>query len=168
MGEAPPAPARPAPWSDRSYLAVGLVLVGLALYQQHGDRLPVPGAFGKAGKLSGLVTFNQFLLLAAVVTAFWMVFGVAGRFAFSTASFVGLGAYGSHYMTRESLLPVVAGALLATAFGVGLALAFALLLRRAQHFYFAVATLGLAQVLLLVFGRWERLTGRSSGEISGA
>jgi branched-chain amino acid transport system permease protein len=162
------ATARPAPWSDRSYLAVGLVLVGLALYQQHAGRLGVPGAFGKADRLSGLVTFNEFLLLAAVVTAFWMVFGVAGRFAFSTASFVGLGAYGSHYLTRESLLPVVSGALLATAFGTVLALGFALLVRRAQHFYFAVATLGLAEVLLLVFGRWERLTGRSSGEISGA
>lgn len=162
------AQVRPAAWRDRSYLAVGLVLVALALYQQHGDRLPVPGAFGNVGKLSGLVTFNQWLLLAAAVTSFWMVFGVAGRFAFSTASFVGLGAYVSHYLTRDSDLPVLAGALVATAVGAAVALAFVLLLRRAQHFYFAVATLGLAEVLLLVFGRWERLTGRSSGEISGA
>jgi branched-chain amino acid transport system permease protein len=159
---------RPAPWGQRSYVTVALVLVALLLFQQHGIRLGVPGALGNVGKLSGLVTFNHWLFLAAVVTTFWMVFGVSGRFAFSTASFVGLGAYGSHYLTRDSELPVVVGVLGATAVGTVLALLFVLLLRRAQHFYFAVATLGLAQVLLLVFAQSEWLTGRSSGEISGA
>lgn len=158
---------RPAPWGDRSYVAVGAVLVAVGLYLAQGHHLPVPGAFGEVDKLSGLVHFNEWLLLAAVVTSFWFVFGIAGRFAFCTASFVGLGAYVSHYATRGTEAPVLVGLLASTAVALVLALAFALLVRRAHHFYFAVATLGLAEVLLLVFRRWERLTGRSSGELSG-
>ena len=49
-----------------------------------------------------------------------------------------------------------------------LGFAFAVLLRNAQHFYFAVGTLGLAEVLLIVFQRWILLTGRSSAEILSA
>lgn len=158
---------RPPAWADRSYVAVAMVLVALALFLTQGHRLPVPGAFGEVDKPAGLVNHNEWLFLAAVVTTFWFVFGVAGRFAFSTASFVGLGAYVSHYATRGTDAPVVVG--LAAAAGVAfvIAFAFAVLLRRAHHFYFAVATLGLAEVLLLVFRRWERLSGRSSGEITG-
>lgn len=163
----PPGSERPAVWGERSYLVVGLVLVALALYVTNGDRLPVPGAFGEVGKPSGLVTYNEWLFLAAVVTSFWFVFGVAGRFAFSTASFVGLGAYCSHYLTRGTDAPTLLGVAGAAGIAFVLALAFALLLRRAHHFYFAVATLGLAEVLLLVFRRFERLTGRSSGELLG-
>lgn len=159
---------KPPPWDGRPYLTVALVLLAIALYFTYGHHLPVPGVFGEVDKRSAQTVFNEWLLLGAVVTGFHLVFGVAGRFAFSTASFVGLGAYTSHYVTRTSELNWTAG--LAAALGVSLVLglAFAVFVRKAQHFYFAVATLGLAEVLLLVFARWERLTGRSSAEIAGA
>ena len=161
------ADLRPPAYGDRSYVAVGAVLVALGLYLTQGHHLPVPGTFGEVDKPAGLVNFNEWVFLAAVVTTFWMVFGVAGRFAFSTASFVGLGAYVSHYATRGSEAPVLVGVLAAVGVALVLALLFAVLLRKAHHFYFAVATLGLAEVLLLVFRRWDRLTGRSSGELTG-
>jgi branched-chain amino acid transport system permease protein len=161
------AAARPPAWSERQYLTIALVLLAVAAYFQFGKGLPVPGTFGEVDKLSGQVVFNEWIHLAAIVTGFYLVFGLAGRFAFSTASFVGLGAYVSHYVTRTSGLSwfvgLAAGMAVAAAVGFG----FAVLLRRAQHFYFAVATLGLAEIILLVLRRWERLTGRSSGEISG-
>lgn len=163
-----PAPARPPAYQRHQYLAIALVVLGIVLYYRHGAALGLPGDFGAVDKLSGVVVFNEWIWLAAVVTGFHLVFGVAGRFAFSTAAFVGVGAYTSHYVTRTSGVHWAVG--LAAAVGVALviALAFAVLVRRAQHFYFAVATLGLAEVLTLVMRRWERLTGRSSGEITGA
>lgn len=172
-GSDPAAPAarraaRPPAWSGHQYLSVALVLAAIALYFQFGAGLGVPGAFGSVDKLSGTVVFNEWIWLAAVVTGFHLVFGVAGRFAFSTAAFVGVGAYTSHYVTRGGTLGWAVGFAAAVAVAVVLGGAFALLLRRAQHFYFAVATLGLAEVLVLVMRRWELLTGRSSGEIAGA
>lgn len=159
---------RPPAWQRRPFLATGIVLAGLAAYFSFGHVLPVPGVFGEVDHRSAQTVFNEWILLAGVVTSFHLVFGVAGRFAFSMAAFMGLGAYASHAVTRDSGLHWSAGLAVALATAWVLALAFALAVRRAQHFYFAVATLGLAEVLLLVFGRWQLLTGRSSGEITGA
>lgn len=157
----------PPPWEGHPYLAVAVVLVALFAYSRYGQHLPVPGAFGRIDKRSGQAVFNEWILLASVVTSFYFVFGIAGRFAFSMASFMGLGAYVSHYVTRGSDLNPFVGLVAAAGVAAIVAFGFALVLRRAQHFYFAVATLGLAEVMLLVFRRFERLTGRSSGDITG-
>ena len=94
------------------------------------------------------------------------MFGIAGRFAFSTASFVGLGAYVSHYATSSGNNWMI-GFAAACATAALVAVGFAVLVRRAHHFYFAVATLGLSELLLLVFRRYQRFTGRPVGEITG-
>lgn len=158
---------RPPAWEGRQYLTIAAVLLIIALYFTYGHHLPVPGVFGDVDKRSAQTIFNEWILLAAVVSSFHLVFGVAGRFAFSTASFVGLGAFTSHYVTRTSELNWSVGLFVSMAVALVIGLGFALFVRRAQHFYFAVATLGLAEVLLLVFTRCERLTGRSSAEITG-
>lgn len=160
--------ARPPAFAQRQYLAVGLVLVAIAAYFHYGDALPVPGTFGDVGKLSGQAVYVEWLWMAGIVTSFYFVFGVAGRFAFSTASFVGLGAFVSHAVTRESGWNWTVGLVVACAGAAALAVVFAFLLRNAQHFYFAVGTLGLAEVLLIVFQRWRLLTGNSSAEILSA
>lgn len=167
--KAPPRTSRqpPPPWTERQYVTIAAVTALIAAYFTFGHHLPVPGVFGDVDKLSGQTVFNEWILLGAVVTGFHLVFGVAGRFAFSTAAFVGLGAFTSHYVTRTSELNWTVGLLAAVVVSSVLSLAFAMLVRKAQHFYFAVATLGLAEVLLLVFTRWTRLTGRSSAEITG-
>lgn len=158
---------RPPTYGERTHLTIALVLLAMALYFHHGHNLPVPGVFGEVDRRSAQVLYNEWTFLAAVVTGFYFVFGLAGRFAFSTAAFVGLGAYVSHYVTRTSDLNWTAGFVAAclTAFVIGLV--FSLALRRSEHFYFAVGTLGLGEVMLLVFRRWDRLTGRSSAEITG-
>lgn len=155
---------RPASYDARQFLTIAIVLGLLAAYFNWGEHLPVPGAFGSVDKRSGQVTFNSWMYLATITTGFYLVFGIAGRFAFSTASFVALGAYVSHYSTSSGnnwFVGFVAATLLAAVLG----LAFATLVRNAHHFYFAVATLGLAEILLLVFTRWQRLVGRPGGEI---
>lgn len=166
VGSDAPAKASPPVYDRRQFLVIVVVLAAITAYFNWGHYLPVPGAFGEVDKRSAQVTFNEWMWLSVVVTGFYLVFGVAGRFAFSTASFVGLGAYASHYATSSgnNWLVGLAVALVAAAV---LGFVFAFLVRNAHHFYFAVATLGLAELLLLVFRRWDVLTGRPGGEIRG-
>lgn len=159
---------RPQVWRQRQYLTIFVVLALIAVYFQFGAHLPVPGAFGKVDLASGQTHFNEWLLLSAVTTSFYLVFGIGGRFAFSMAAFYGLGAYVSHWVTRTSRHNFLIGTAVAVCIAAVIALGFAVLVRRAHHFYFAVATLGLAEVFLLLFQRVHRLTGKSSAEISGS
>ena len=158
---------RPPAYGEHTFITIAVVLLGLALFFKFGHNLPGPGVFGETDRRSAQVIYNEWIFLAAVVTGFYFVFGLAGRFAFSTAAFVGLGAYVSHYVTRTSGHNWAVGlaAACAAAFVIGLLLSVAL--RKSEHFYFAVGTLGVGEVLLLVFRRMERLTGRTSAEISG-
>ena len=159
-------PLVPEIYRQRHWLTTALVLLGMALYFHYGHLLPVPGRFGEVDKRSGQTLYNEWLWLSAIVIGFFLVFGIAGRFAFSTASFVGLGAYVSHYATSSGNNWTV-GLIAAMVTGFVVASVFAVLVRKAHHFYFAVATLGLAELLLLVFRRTERFTGRPGGEITG-
>lgn len=159
---------RPPVWRQHHYLAIVAVLAVIALYFQFGGHLPVPGMFGKVDRASGQTHFNEWLLLGGVTTSFYLVFGIGGRFAFSMAAFYGLGAYVSHWATRTSRHNFLVGTATAVVIAAVISLAFAVLVRRAHHFYFAVATLGLSEVFLLLFQRLTRLTGKSSAEISGS
>ena len=157
---------RPPIYRHRDALVIPIVLAVLGLYFNHGGRLPVPGAFGKVDVGSGQATFNQWIWTAAIAVSFYFVFGLAGRFAFSTAAIVGVGAYVSAYVTRSgnnAVVGIVAAALVCGVLGY----VFAVLMRQANHFYFAVATLGLSEILLVILTRWHRLSGSTTGEISG-
>lgn len=158
---------RPPSHRQHHYLAIAVVVGAMIVYFQFGAGL-IPGMFGKVDKASGQTHFNEWLLLSAVTTAFYLVFGIGGRFAFSMAAFYGLGAYVSHYATRTSRHNFIVGTVVAVLVAALIAAAFAVLVRKAHHFYFAVATLGLSEVLLLLFQRVQRLTGKSSAEISGS
>jgi branched-chain amino acid transport system permease protein len=100
---------------------------------------------------------------ALMAIGYQFVFGYAGALALSQATFFGLGAY--------------ATALLATKFGAGFAITFpasigiavllasaiALPLLRLSSHYFALATLGVAQVVALLATEWVSLTGGANG-----
>src|SRR5687768_5279429 len=92
---------RPPIYRHRDALLIPAVLAATGLFFSHGGRLPVPGAFGKVDVGSGQATFNQWIWTAAIAVSFYFVFGLAGRFAFSTAAIVGVGAYVSAYATRS-------------------------------------------------------------------
>lgn len=154
----PPSPRRYGPPVFRGvgpYLRLAVFFSGLALWRQ----------FGVMSRAEENL-LNLWLYHALIVVGFWFVFGVAGQFAFSQAAFVGLGAYLSSWATRGGhdfwVGFLVAGA------GAGiLAASFLLLVRRTSHFAFAITTLGLSEILLLVFRRSVAFTGRVGGEIFG-
>jgi branched-chain amino acid transport system permease protein len=136
------------------YVRLAAFLAAAALYR--GVRI---------SGLAGENTYNLWLFYATVVVGFWFVFGLAGQFAFSQAAFAGLGGYSYNWASRHHTFWV--GLLFAVVASGALAALFALLVRRAAHFYFAIATLGLGEILHLVFTKWDAFTGGLGGEAIG-
>jgi branched-chain amino acid transport system permease protein len=102
---------------------------------------------------------NLWLLYAVVALGFYLVFGIAGRFAFSQTFMMALGGYVSawasthHAMWLAFLLSLLASAVIG--------LVFALILIRANEFYFGIATLAIAGIGTIVFQNWDSFTGPS-------
>lgn len=149
------ADVRPPPFRGHPYVGIAAFLAAVALY----DAFIVEG-------VSGQNLVNLWLYYAVVTAGFYVVFSIAGEFAFSQAAFVGVGAYVSAWVTREGHNPWL-GVVCAAIAGAAIAAAFALLLRRAGQFYFAIATLALGEIALLVFRTWDSFTGAIGGELVG-
>lgn len=106
---------------------------------------------------------NLWLLYSVIAVGFYFIFAVAGQFALSQAFMAMLGGFVSAVVSEDTsfIVGVVAGM---AAAGVVSAL-FALLMRRVNDFYFAIATLGLAQVGTLVIRNWDALGGQDGTRI---
>jgi branched-chain amino acid transport system permease protein len=138
------------------YVTIALVIGAITLYRNT--------------RTSGFAQenlFNDWLIYAIVVLGFYFVFGVAGQFAFSQAAVFGLGGYASAWATRNPDNSMLLGVLAAAAIVGVVALAFALLMQRAEHFYFAVGTLGLQSIIVLVVTKWQSFTHGAGGEVVG-
>ena len=108
--------------------------------------------------------FNDWLTYALVVLGFYFVFGLAGQFAFSQAAIFGLGAYASAWATHNPDNPLVFGPIFAVIVCLSVAMAFALIMQRTEHFYFAVGTLGLQNIIILIVSKWDDFTHGSGGQ----
>jgi branched-chain amino acid transport system permease protein len=114
--------------------------------------------------------YNTWLFNALLVTGFYFVFGLSGQFAFSQAAFAGVGGYASAWAVREEAfgtdiawVGVVFGGFVTGVLAAG----FVLFVRRASHFYFAIATLGLSAIVLDVLHRWTEFTGAVGDATTG-
>jgi len=110
-----------------------------------------------------LVQFGINALLLAVLAQGWNIIGgYAGYASFGNSVFYGLGSYGVAIAMVQWRLPFSVGML----FGVGLAVAFALLLGlpvlRLRGHYFAIATLALSQVMTAIVSNVS-LAGQNIG-----
>ena len=128
--------------------------------------LGVVGLVGWALTISSAYQMRLFTIVgiyALLALGYQFIFGHAGALALTQGSFFGVGAYatgilGSRYglgaettLLLSIILPVLLAALVA-----------APVLRLDSH-YFALATLGIGQVLLLIAIGWQDLTGGSNG-----
>lgn len=119
----------------------------------------------QVGSLSGMRDVNLWLVYSLTAVGFYWVFGLAGRFAFCHTFMMALGAFTSAFIARQGVSPwlgilaaLVVTAVTATLIGAAC--------HRASDFYFAIATLAVAQVGAIVFVRFEGFTG-PSGVVSG-
>lgn len=143
---------RPPAYRGRQVPAVLAVIAVLAVL---GSQLDSPYLLGILG---------TWLLFSLIGVGFYLVFGVGGEFAFSHGAFVGIGAYVSAWATQSAPFPV--GLAAATLVGAAVAAVLMLLLRRAEEFSFAIATLAFGFIAVVVFREWEAFTG-PAGEVSG-
>jgi branched-chain amino acid transport system permease protein len=87
------------------------------------------------------------LCLALFASAFNLLLGYAGLLSFGHAAFLGAAAYAAGYVTREWGLPTEAGLLAGVVVGASLGLVFGALAIRRSGIYFAMITLGFAQLV---------------------
>jgi branched-chain amino acid transport system permease protein len=135
------------------------------------DRI-VLGGFGLAALSAWPILFSSpyelriFTLagvFALMVLGYQFIFGHAGALALSQGAFFGLGAYAT------ALLAVNIGFSFPITFAASIALAVATaaliaipVLRLSSH-YFALATLGIGQIIALIAVEWVSLTGGANG-----
>jgi branched-chain amino acid transport system permease protein len=103
---------------------------------------------------------NLWLVYAMAGLGFYWIFGLGGRFAFCQTFMMALGSYMSAWVTRELgegwfLLGLVA----AMAAGAVMAGVIGLITARAQEFYFAIATLAVTEIGLVVFQKGNSFFG---------
>ncbi len=132
------------------WVVMSLMLVGIALLPQL-----VPAY---------RIIFLLFAFMNVTLAASWnLISGFTGYVSFGHVAFFGLGAYAGALLITEAGVPwplaALAGGVLASAF----ALLLGVVLLRLKGPYFAIATLGLAEVLRVLAAAWVPVTGGGAG-----
>jgi branched-chain amino acid transport system permease protein len=100
---------------------------------------------------------------ALMVLGYQLVFGHAGALSLAQGAFFGLGAYATGILGASLGLPFPATFAAAMALPALIAALVALPVLRLESHYFALATLGLAQLALILAVNWQDLTGGANG-----
>ncbi|MDI2127316.1 branched-chain amino acid ABC transporter permease [Yinghuangia seranimata] len=145
---------RPPAYRRHQYLAVAVFVAVTAL--------TAPRVVTSA---EGSNLLDLWLAYSIAGVGFYWIFGLGGRFAFCQTTMMAVGAYSSAYATghgrafwQSTLIGAAAAAIAAAVIGLALA--------RAQHFAFAIGTLAVSQVGVVVFSRTSDFTG-VNGQVTG-
>lgn len=136
-------------------------------------RPSVQMALGAAGALAmatvpwwGSAVLIQYginaLILATLAQSWNIIGGYTGYPSFGNSVFYGLGAYGTAIAMAHFHLPFAAGLALGAALAVSFALVLGLPVLRLRGHYFAIATLGLAEVMTAIVSNLG-IAGRNVG-----
>ncbi len=97
------------------------------------------------------------------VIGYQLVFGHLGALSLAQGAFFGLGAYTTSLLALNAGLPFPLTLAASVAVPTLLAAVIALPVLRLESHYFALATLGIAQVILVVAVNWTAVTGGANG-----
>jgi len=100
---------------------------------------------------------------ALMALGYQFIFGHAGQLALTQATFFGLGAYTTGILSQRLGWDGAATLALSILVPGAVALLAAMPLVRLKSHYFALATLAVAQTVLLIVVQWRDLTGGSNG-----
>ena len=150
-GAAPPGgpESSRAAWAKRlaPLLAVPVLLLAPALF---GDYRML---------LANLMLANVMVVLGLVVLLGW-----SGQFGFTSAAFMGVGAYsGARLASLHSGLPLEGALLLGLLCGTAVGLAFGLLAVRVRRYYLAIVTIAFMYLLQLLAREGGEYTGGVDG-----
>ena len=124
----------------------------------------VPPLVGNDSFIGAATTFAMF---SAINIIWMMTIGTAGIFSLATLAVVGVGAYGASYMSVYWGFPWWAMWLVGPIFGVAFGAAVALPAMRLEGFYYALLTVGVAE-LCRVWVVQSRTLGAASNGLYGA
>lgn len=102
------------------------------------------------------------LLLAALAQGWNIIGGYTGYASFGNSVFYGLGSYGTAVAMLRWNLPFGVGLVIGTVIAVVFAALFGRAILRLRGHYFAICTLGLAEVMTAIVSNLE-ITGRNAG-----
>jgi branched-chain amino acid transport system permease protein len=110
-----------------------------------------------AGDDANMHVINTWLIYTIAGAGFYLMFVLAGRFAFCQTFMMTTGGYTTAYLSRShSFWPSLLGGVGAV---VVISAVFALVCARTESFLFAVATLALGQIGAAVYVHWNDFTG---------
>jgi branched-chain amino acid transport system permease protein len=102
-------------------------------------------------------------IYALLALGYGFIFGQAGALSLAQGTFMGVGAYVSGILAVRYGIPFDAALPASIGLPVLLALLVAIPVLRLQTHYFALATLLIGQIVLLVATQWESMTGGANG-----
>jgi branched-chain amino acid transport system permease protein len=102
-------------------------------------------------------------IYALVAIGYGFIFGHAGALSLAQGTFMGLGAYVSGILAVRYGIPFDAALPFSVGLPVLLALLVAIPVLRLRTHYFALATLLIGQIVLLIATQWESVTGGANG-----
>ena len=106
------------------------------------------------------ISINALLMLGLA-----LLFGYAGQISVGQAGFYGVGAYAAGLMSVETGLPAALGFVAAVALPSAAAYLLGRPILKLKHFYLAMATLALGDMLVVLFQEWKSVTGGYTGVI---
>ncbi|MDJ1433838.1 ABC transporter permease [Halostagnicola sp. A-GB9-2] len=142
---------KPLPLSDSKLLSVVALL---ALF-------PVVTLLGISDYYLGILTLM--LVMALLALSLDLVLGYLGLLSLGHAAFFGIGAYGASLTAIHLTNSLFVALVVATVCSMIFAWFFGLLAIRFSGIFFAIITLAIAQVVYLVAGDWEGVTGGEIG-----
>ena len=142
----------------RTRLARGGVAGPLAVVAAGYAVLVLPHASGYAMRVLTLAG-----IYALLAVGYRFIFGLAGALSLAQGTFMGVGAYVSGVLATRWGVPFDLALPASIGLPVLLALLVAIPVLRLQTHYFALATLLIGQVALLVATQWQDVTGGSNG-----
>jgi branched-chain amino acid transport system permease protein len=107
--------------------------------------------------------YRKLLIWLALALGFNFLFGISGQMAMSHFAFAGIGAYAMVIFTFKLSIPLLVSVFLSAGLCGLLALLIAIPAVRLEGFFLALATIALAQLLIVVLNEGGELTGGTTG-----
>ncbi|MGW3468408.1 branched-chain amino acid ABC transporter permease [Saccharopolyspora sp. NPDC000995] len=114
---------------------------------------------------SALNLLNLWIAYSIAALGFYWIFALGGRFAFCQTFMMAFGGYTTAWLDRHEV-PFALAVLGAVAATAAVAALLGIMLWRAEHLYFALGTLAVTEVGLVLFGRTNAFTG-TNGNVTG-
>jgi branched-chain amino acid transport system permease protein len=117
--------------------------------------------FGSEMESHHLSIMISIVILSIIGISYDLLFGYTGLLSFGHAAFFGVGAYVPVYLFNETDMAFGPTILVVLTVGVLLSLIVGFITLKAGGVYFAMLTLGLAQLIYLIAIRWREIGGAS-------